>query len=224
MLRCMIGITRGAVVTLALIAMAGMTAQADSITVTIKPGTSLRNVNVKFFGNDQVFSAGTLEVKINNKDIFDAYCVDLFNTFAPGDSWQVDILPIAQLQGFGSNPPPLGRGGAVGWLFNTFAGVVSTNNKRAALQVAIWKMVYDGPTNLDFSSGNFIFTPASGQQLTIRNLADGYLSQFAVGDTGPGAWLRAVDHPNNRHQDLVTSVQAIPEPSALVMASGGIGD
>lgn len=83
-------------------------------------------------------------------------------------------------------------------------------------------MVYDGPDNLDFTSGNLIFTPTSGNQFAIRNIADTYLSGFTLGDTAPAAWLRATSHPNGRHQDLVTSVKAIPEPSALLMAGGGL--
>jgi hypothetical protein len=201
---------------------AGSAARGGTITVVTKPGTALRNVDVQFFGSAERFAAGTFEVELPNGNVFDAYCVDLFHVFTSGDSWEVDVLPIAQLQGFESNPPPVGRGGAVGWLYDQFAGSVSSNDERAALQVAIWKMVYDGPDDLDFGSGNFVFTPTSGTQLNIRNLADSYLSAFTPGDASLAAWLRATSHPNGRHQDLVTSVEAIPEPSALLMAGGGL--
>lgn len=93
---------------------AGSAAKAGTITVTTKPGTSLQNVDVQFFGSNTRLAAGTFEVELSNGNIFDAYCVDLYHIFSSGDSWDVDILPIAQLQGFESNPPAVGSGGAVG--------------------------------------------------------------------------------------------------------------
>lgn len=187
-------------------------ARAATVQAGLWPGSNLQNVDIKLGTDFRTVSAGTLSVKIDGGPLMPAYCVDLYHVFSPGDSWAVNVRPIADLVGSGGNPPAIGNGGGGGWLFQTYAGVVSTDNQRSALQVAIWEMTYDGPTALDLNSGFFqMFAPP-----TIKAIAAGFLAAYPANATGDALWIEALSHPNGRNQGFVT---AVPEPAALALVA-----
>ncbi len=188
----------------------GSISRAATVQAGIWPGTNLQSVDIVLDGTGRTVSAGTLSVSLDGGPIQQAYCVDLFNVFGIGDSWAVNIKPIADLMGSGGNPPPIGNGGGVGWLYETYAGSVASDTDRAGLQVAIWEMVYDGPSALDLDMGYFQMS----SPLAIKNAALGFLASYQPNDVGAALWIEAVSHPNGRNQDFVT---AVPEPATLAM-------
>jgi len=112
-----------------------------------------------------------------------------------------------------------------------------TGQTAAAFQLAIWEILYDGPTtgdpgDLDVQGGNFLVLNGNALQNGIRGLAQGFLDALS----GPVA--DAVDllaFSNNQGgklgegwQDLITvlegggTVQSAPVPPAIVMALAGL--
>lgn len=61
-----------------------------------------------------------------------AYCVDLFTTIG-FDTYQSST----------GTPDTYLNGGRAAWLFETYAGLVRSNDDAAALQVALWDVVHD---------------------------------------------------------------------------------
>lgn len=176
------------------------------------------------------YYAGTLTASLDGGPAFDAYCVDLYHSLqvgGGGSTFVVNALPIALLE------HPGGNGAGVGFLYQTFAGVVATPVERAALQVAIWKVVYDNGGLL--ATGRFtVEDPAKleSDQHRVFAKATEYLSAYDGTDAGFGTWLKATTHPKVGgtwlHQDLVgpatllaPTIVSTPEPPTV--AAGLIG-
>lgn len=104
--------------------------------------------------------------------------------------------------------------------FNAGAALSSDDakNKAAAVQLAIWEIVNDN--GLDLTSGAFT---GGGNNLTVRNLAQGYLDALNLG--GYTASWQLVALTSTARQDQVTavrissisSVPGIPSPVAAGM-------
>lgn len=66
-----------------------------------------------------------------------AYCVDLFTT-----------IGFNTYQNSTGSPDTYLNGGRAAWLFETYSGLVRSNDDAAALQVALWDVVHDGGDGL----------------------------------------------------------------------------
>src|SRR5206468_1532882 len=87
---------------------------------------------------------------------FLSYCLDDLHslTFNGGEMFPVTPEPVTALSNNGSTIPA-DRAGRIAFLYNHFGTSSVTNIQGAALQFAIWELLYDtGPTP-DFSAGNF---------------------------------------------------------------------
>ena len=111
----------------------------------------------------------------------------------------------------------------------------------AALQVALWKMAYDGASAspghpLDLSSGNFRFldsTDLTSNQHMVFAAAASFLAGYDGTESAPATFLSVTDHgsDNSLWQDLVAppfgpdhtpNFTPVPEPSALALAGIGL--
>ena len=157
---------------------------------------------------------------------FYTYCVDLLNFLTPSQTINVDTTDhIADIA------PDAGEKAA--WLFNTYAegiralsGTIA-NTQAAALQIAIWEVLYDSTPNL--GSGSFKLLSGG----SVLSTANDYLSALFNGQLLGGAgfdsssyqkstamWLDSYNALNSSKpgQDQITRV---PEPGTLLLI--GIG-
>jgi hypothetical protein len=152
------------------------------------------------------------------------YCVDIVH----------DVTDPQQVTVSTTDDPSFGAtstdgGGKAAWLLNSFAPTVTSGLAAAALQVAIWEVLYDNDHNL--SSGNFAIVTSdaaytgAARALQIAAQADTYLAQLFSADapnheyyTSTAAWLNATSETGGG-QDQITT----PEPGSFaLLALGGV--
>lgn len=134
------------------------------------------------------------------------------------------------LQGVQSvTPGPTGSmsayvpGGAqmAAWLFSTFAPTIHAAGngiQAAALQIAIWEVLYDRVRNLSVGSFKLIRNTASST--AIFNQAQSYLSQLtSAGNAYMSAQATFLMVPNGHGQSQITQV---PEPGAALIFGVGL--
>jgi hypothetical protein len=191
-------------------------------------GTTLSGyVSVSLYGSSYAAGAGELTwnwmdgTPTGYNSTFYSYCVDLQH--ALGDPETVTLRSTDLLTVAGVTDP----GGKAAWLYNTYAPTIhdsGTNIQAAALQIAIWKAVYDNSASL--STGNFKLTGASNGNLSaIWNQATTYLNALYAGGahTSTATWLDAPISGLYAGQDQVTSVaMPAPEPGTLLLCGTGI--
>jgi hypothetical protein len=147
------------------------------------------------------------------EDTFNSYCVDLLHNVGDPQTASIDST---------NNMLTVTSHGAqkAAWLFDTYAPIVhsagGTDYMAAALQLAIWEVLYDN--SFDLGTGNFRVTSASAQALNtgkayldaLTGTGQGYLSATAV-------WLNV---PGTNGQDQITG--SVPEPGTLLLFGTGL--
>lgn len=161
---------------------------------------------------------------------FLAFCIEPFEDAALGATYTYTVAPLAS----GDNSSIAGGIGAlkatqISELFGQFAPNLATPiaaTQAAALQVAIWEIVSELPSNpFDVLHGNTYFTtPGSADATDMLNLAQGYLN-YVSGANGMGPMAQGLTALTiNGNQDmLVQVVSAAPEPGTWMMMILGFG-
>jgi hypothetical protein len=143
--------------------MGGMAAQAVSFNLSVKtkssdPSLGGQNVSVSYNGANKSLVAGEFRATFNGptapgySSSFIAYCTDLLSALRSGY-----FTPRTFPEGPNpeTNPNWVALGGQkAAYLYNNNAAVVSGDNlQTAALQIAIWEVLYD--SNVDLMGGLF---------------------------------------------------------------------
>jgi hypothetical protein len=232
----------------------GLAAEVRGGLIVVNADSSRLVGGLTFTFNGQVesndFLAGTLSSSFGGGSSFDTFCIDLYhNIYVGTNQYDVVALPIASFQ----QSPPSGSGAVgsdgagIGWLFQTGEARLATESgpqaviDGAGLQVALWKMAYDGdsasPTSpLDLALGNFQFLDSSNlgsNQHLVYASATSFLAGYDGIQSADATFLRVTDHgPNGTlYQDLVAPpsrpgivpLVAVPESSSLALACAGVG-
>ncbi len=144
--------------------------------------------------------AGQLKVTYENTDYL-AYCVDL-NHYAKSANMTPESISV------------LNNSDMVAWLFDTYAYGVTTGTEAAALNVAIWEVLYE--TNDAFNAGTGYFWVSENQNvLDEANVLLASLDSMPTNYT-PSNGLMVLDGLNA--QDVV-----VPEPTSLGLLGIGAG-
>jgi len=161
---------------------------------------------------------------------FLAFCIEPFEDASLGATYTYTVAPLAS--GDNSSIP----GGIVSLkatqiseLFGQYLPSFSTPigaTQAAALQVAIWEIVSELPSNpFDVLHGNTYFTtPGSDDTTAMLNLAQGYLNYVSSANgNGPLAQGLTALTVNGNQDMLVQVVSAAPEPGTWMMMILGFG-
>lgn len=197
-----------------LAAFQGGAASADTVTgITTygAPGTKNFSISYRLDGALATTAAGkTFKTRtfVNGNQIREevTYCADLLFPISP-TAQSVNIFNTNGKLADGRNV------GAAAWLIWKFAAGATTDQARAALQLAIWKAIYDD--HADFSKGRFQVTSVDA---TVRNLASSYLSQALTSSGFRTEWARVYDFASGTQDQIAL----VPEPGTIAMAGTGL--
>lgn len=155
----------------------------------------------------------------NETDPFAAYCLTLSQNLL--DPETVNKRPLSQLPDSG-NPPyaDTGSGEYIAWLLNRYAFGVDSNDEGAALQVAVWEVLYDRSAAGGYNLRSGDFYVQNGYD-SIVSLASSYLAGIG---TSEAIWLDSYGVNDagyyQRGQDYGVPV---PEPGLLLLLGLGLG-
>ena len=154
---------------------------------------------------------------------FLAFCVDVQHYV--GNSRNVAINDMANWQQPYTNPYDFpdyaGAGSYVAYMINT-VGMPDTLMKRAAMQLAVWEVLYEDKDLNNFNVSTGQARVLSGVSSDVITQANQYVS-LVNGLTGiPDAhapWIQTLDDNASNYQDFTTPV---PEPSTLLLLGTGL--
>lgn len=167
-------------------------------------GEMSKSVSIKFNGKSMTVGAGLALISLDGGSKFGGMCVDLEHFNNNGSSYQVNIKPIEE-RGATAN--------RAAWLFAQNASKITSKDMGAALQLAIWDVLYDGGDGLN--SGK-LKSSVSGN---VRTLTNSFLASSA-GKTDAAWYFKAVTHghKNDKNQDYMSTV---PEPATMATLAVG---
>jgi PEP-CTERM motif len=145
---------------------------------------------------------------------FTAYCAELTQSFSFGVTYE--YAAVAGLGYFGA-----AKYDALSRLFAGTAGFVTNSDTSAAVQAAIWEIIYESASTYDLGTDGFKAAPASGA-------SEGTFAAFArVNDVlhnlssySPLYSISVLT--NGASQDFLVA-RAVPEPGSWALLAGGLG-
>ncbi|MGD9663402.1 MAG: hypothetical protein AB7U63_19315 [Porticoccaceae bacterium] len=176
--------------------------------------------------NDSNQAAGGFKMKVNtsndsqfkaNNSIL-AWCIELTQSISAGSSYNYTTTDLTSAPSWAGRLQEL--------IAQNYQTVLSAANSitSAAMQLAIWEVVYEPATSaLDLSNGNFRADAPrfNGRDSTLaKNMAQGWLDNLSSSaDTGK---YKIVMLTNGSAQDLVT-VLPTPIPAAALLFGSALG-
>lgn len=129
---------------------------------------------------------------------YKGYCVDLDHyVTSPQTVTAVSVLS-------------LNRGDKVAYLFETYGPTIATNVEAAALQSAIWEVIFETASTLNVTTGAFSITDGSG----VYAQANTWLATLPAGPYVPSPDTIVLDAVDG--QDVL-----IPEPTSMALLAIG---
>lgn len=176
-------------------------------------------------------SAGAYNTQVNGGATFESFCIDVWqylsfnHTYSLGNG--ADYTARASMVGAVTNAGTITQG-TVDNLSRLYAeahgSIVNNAVNSAALQLAIWEVVYETPNNYDLASGKFYSTPSA-----VTSVVNGWLSNLS--SYSPNNYAVS-GYVSNTYQDVIvfTAVSGpldvppvpLPEPGTYVMTLAGL--
>jgi hypothetical protein len=179
---------------------------------------------------------GTQSFANTASNAFVAYCVEFTESFNAGTNMSYSLVNGANYA-FGSNPASTVDSFAIslrlGKLFTYLDGLanpVNTAAETAAVQLAVWEIIYEKPTGVDLSldtvtGSNFFLTSDSPNRSTLLANANAYLNASANTVNTYGVFVLT----RGGNQDWLMlergggGASSVPEPTSLALAFGALG-
>jgi PEP-CTERM motif len=145
---------------------------------------------------------------------FTAYCAELTQTFAFGVNYEYGST--SGLGYFGA-----AKNDALSRLFTATASFVTNSDTTAAVQAAIWEIIYETGTRYNLGADGFKAAPADGAgaatfaAFAAVNTVLQNLSQY-------GSLYSIEVLTNGATQDFLVA-RAVPEPGSWALLAGGLG-
>lgn len=166
----------------------------------------------------------------SSSDSFFAFCVEPLEDAQLNATYSFNLDPVAQAAK-SSIAGGIGAAKAlqIAQLFGNYAPNLAapmTMIQASALQVALWEIVSELPTNpLDVTSGNTYFsTPGSSNTPQVMSLAQTYLNYVSsAGSSAPQAGGLQAMTISGKQDFLVQVVSTAPEPGTWLMLILGFG-
>ncbi len=167
--------------------------------------------NSSFSGGHITTSAGEMLINYEGQDYI-SYCVDIYQS---AGSSSVTEEPVSYLDN-----GPRNDGDMAAYLYLTFGDVrtgteTEKKNKAAALQIAIWEVIFEKDNkSYNLEHGDIHFSASDA----VMNLAQNYLDSLPDNFDGSGALVLK----SNYKQDMIIPT-AVPEPTTIALLGiGGI--
>jgi hypothetical protein len=176
-------------------------ANADLLSVSGMTPGKFSIVSINYNGNTSTIFAGA-QTATYQGDTFDAYCVDLdhYNNFPT--SYNVNAQDAASA---------LTNGSRAAKLYNQFAGT-ATGDIAAALQLALWDIVYDNGDGL----GNGLFKASATSSIT--NAYNSMLAANLTSTSDLATFFEPDPYVGNKNQGLIGpgKYSPVPEPASFL--------
>jgi hypothetical protein len=158
----------------------------------------------------------------DTSDDFYAYCVDA--TKSRDLIQDMNVRPLSELPDNGNpaNAQP-GAGARVAWLLNTYAKsawlATDGDNRAAALQLAIWEVLYEPFGSYDIASGTFRLV-YPGNYTALLSYTSLYFASLGT-NTSEAIWLDVSDPALTTGQDFARPIPN-PEPASILLFGTGM--
>ena len=162
-------------------------------------------------------------------DDFIAYCID--PTRSRTTYQDMYERPLTELPNAGNPVTTVqpGAGGRVAWLLNTYAGddwllagatLADQNARAAALQLAIWEVLFDPFGAYSLRSGNLKLVWAAENHPVIYAYSNLYFTSLGA-NASEGVWYDIKDPLSGYGQDFAAPIPT-PEPGSLLLLGTGL--
>ncbi len=166
-------------------------AKRDRVRITFDPAG---------LSNDRI-TAGQMKIRYQDENYL-GYCVDIYQY--AGDAHVTELAPSDVVPG----------GVQAAFLFETYGDAVSNGRQAAAIQIAIWEVLYETADSYDIRHGAF----KAGGNNQVTNLAQVLLDSVPVSyDPSP----TTIFLYSESKQDMMISGGEIPEPGTMALLSIG---
>ena len=172
------------------------------------------NTTIKYNGNVETVWTGAVQARIDGNATH-VYCVDIPRvSYVPG-SYSVNA----------TSTNLLANGARAAYVLNRWDAALdyppSMGGEDAAMQLALWDIVYDNGDGFDTGIFQVVAAP------TVATSLGKYFLKNSVNKADVATYLQAVDHgPNNNlNQNMITTAtvtEAVPEPASIAVLGIGI--